>query len=197
LVSDIREQLASSAGQPADYLTGVLGEQAEIAGRDLEFVHVHLIESPPVELDDGLAGPARGQLEERLRPRERGEVDGSCIGGVGIDSVYVPVLVAVAILQVQQPPGIVCPLVDVHAAVVVGGDAPRFGVGVKPLHPDVEPVLPRGQICESGAVGGDRRARPDGRVEQVFHGDRSGSCHELPIGVDGTSSSPARAWSWA
>src|SRR4029077_14636778 len=73
-----------------------------------------------------------------------------------VNPIHVPVLVTVVVLDVEQPTRIVGPLIAEHAAVVIGGHISCVVVRVDALHPDMEAVLPRSQICDSGSVRRDR-----------------------------------------
>src|SRR5918998_5680946 len=112
---------------------------------------------------------------------ESRQVDRRGVRIVQVDPVDVVVLVAARVLQVQQPARIVGPLVAQHAAGLVRGHAPRLGAAVEVLDPDVEPVPPRRQVGDPGAVRRDRRARAIGWSKKVLNCDDVGYCHVVPF----------------
>ncbi len=181
------EQFAVAAAQPLHDIAGIFREQREIAGGDVQFVRIEQFGIALVELDDGLARPPLGQREHGPHPGERGEIDGRGARGIEVDAVDVPVLVAAAVLQVQQPPRIVGPVIDVHAACRVGGDTAgvvrQIACCTDALHPDVQAVVaPRRQVGDAVAVRRYRREEPLGWAEEVLHRDQFGHRHVSPFG---------------
>ncbi|MEI5133132.1 hypothetical protein RB199_14240 [Streptomyces libani] len=151
------EQLAVGAPQPAVHVARVLSQNGEFTGHDVNLRQVELFGLPGVELHDHLARAFGGQVQlQDLRPGKGREVNHGGVRILEVDPVDVPVLVAVGVLGVEQPARIVGPVVADHAAGLVSGHAPRVGVAVDAAHPHVQPVLPRREPGDPGAVRRDR-----------------------------------------
>ena len=93
----------------------------------------------------------------------------------GVDAMQMPVLVAVGVLQIEQPPRVVAPVVggDPPAAVVCDTDGVLMIV-IDTSNPHIATAVSRCQVGDLGAVGRDR-GMGEGRIgEEVFHGDRTG-----------------------
>ncbi len=156
-------------------MAGILGDQREFAGGDVEFVNVEQRDVPVVGHH---RGPAVADLAERHGHRtggERREVDGGSVGVVEVDAVDVPVLVAVGVLQIDQPPRVVGPFEVHHAAVRVGRHAPGLRGAVEVLDPHVQAVLPGGQERDTRPVGRDRRGCAHGWLNRSSTVSKSGS----------------------
>jgi hypothetical protein len=86
---------------------------------------------------------------------ERGEVARAAVPQV--DAIEVPVLVAAAVLHVEQVPVVVGPPEGPDAALPVLGHRPEV-VATGRADPHVEDAVDRGQVREPGSVRRDRRA---------------------------------------
>jgi hypothetical protein len=76
------EQVAVAAAHPANDVAGVLREQGEFTGGDVEHVGVHQLGVPTVVLHDRLAGQPLWERECCLGVGERCQVDHWGIGFV-------------------------------------------------------------------------------------------------------------------
>ena len=176
-----REQLTGPAAEPRGDGAGVLGQQREVAGGDVQFVGVVQIGPSLVHSDERLARAVGQQFEVRPDAGERREVDDRRGRIVEVHPVHVPVLVAAVVLGVEQPPRVVGPLVVQHAAGLIGRHAAGVvGIGgVRALYPHVQTVPPGREEGDSAAVGRDGGRGPVRGLEQVFDGDAVVGCHAL------------------
>jgi hypothetical protein len=153
-------------------------------GGDVDAEDVDALD-PGVHPGQHAAGHRRQRLDgEHPRTRShRGQVDGRLRDvphpPVEVDAVQVPVLVPVGVLQVEQPPRVVGPVVGGDPAAGVVGD--RDGVVVGLVHaadPDVAPPPVRREVGDPGAVRGDRGDGERRLGEELLHRDHGLNCHD-------------------
>ena len=148
---------------------GVLHHLCQLAGGEVEPVHVVQLRVVDVEPDEDLVGKVLvGLLHPGLDPGERGEV--ADLVGLQVDVVEAPVLVAADVLGVEQVAVVVGPEERADPAVPVDGDGPGL-VRTDGAQPHVEDALVGGEPGQAGAVGRDARAGPFGVAEEHFTGD--------------------------
>ena len=161
--------------------------QGAFPGRQVDAVDVVEPGVAVVEADQEMLRMLRAYLLNLgPHPFDRGQVPD--LAGVEVDSVDMPVLVAVAVLQVDDPGAGVGPGVHADTPAGVPGDGAGFGRSLRRSRPDVEHAVDRGKPAQPGAVRADLRRRLVRVAEENLpRNQRRGISPDR--GIHGTSSS--------
>ena len=179
-------------GGPADHAAGVLGVEHHGAGGQVHPVDIRHSAVHQVESDKQFIGIIAVEVNDRgANALERGQVADH--PGREVNGVYVPVLVAIGVLEVKQGIRRIGPAMDANAAALVGRHHPGVILADR-LHPDLEHVaLVRRQEGELLAVGRDQRRRLDRIAEEDLRGISGGSsARAAPVGKHSRARSKVR-----
>jgi hypothetical protein len=164
--SDLHRVVEGHAGE-----AGILEQQGALAGGGVHQMDVVVLRIAVVEADRERVGEVATDVGDGgANPVEGREVD--LVAGGEIHRVGPPVLVAAAVLQIDQVRRVGHPEVLPDAAVGVLGDRLRRREVPHRRHPDVEDALDRRQPRDLRAVGADLHPRPIGIAEERRPGNQ-------------------------
>ena len=146
------QHLAVAVSHPPDDVAGVLCHGSEVAGAQVEPLHIEHRAVAPVGADDDLVGGGtRHRHNAGPHAVERSEIAGGAVTG-HVHHHHVVVLVATLVLAVQDVLRVAGPRIAHHPAVGVAGHGHGIAALDRP-HPHVQQSVERREPRDHGAVG--------------------------------------------
>jgi hypothetical protein len=171
-------------GEPPDEVAEVLGDEAELPGRDREAEDIVEARVAAVHHDEGFVREILARREDaRLNAVERREV--ARLLRFGVHGVDAPVFVSVGVLQIKEMLPVLRPKMDVYPSLPVVGDRLEIIFSDAP-DPYVEDSVHGGDVREAFPVGGEARLCfvrvPEENLAGYDPGFRSSFFHECLLG---------------